>query len=788
MRLLVILFMSSTCLAQTGQWIELRKDLTGARPGSAVRYASQAKSFFLWGFMNADPDLLQEHPLMAVPEYDMVAFDPEQGEWRNHLPSQVESAWSVRLPLAYVPRTYAGITTGSERTVMRSMTEELEAVPRPDLNVVFDQATYNSNANSLFYFTGGLTAAYDIARRRWSDLAPAVSPPPVLGGSLAHDPASDEVILFGGGHVAERTRDGKLAGFTGTWVYRVKTNEWIELSLGSQPPPRMNSRMVCDTRNRQLVLFGGDGQSRYLADTWIFDLQARRWRQSAAPGGPAPRAGHFTVYDPVTGWIVIGGGHNRADLTDMWAYDPATDRWTRLKGEVPTGFYLSADIAPDKRLILLVTSTRTPGDQTACNILYPVRTTYGYRIDGDVVANSDAGNMPPQPMPKRKVSIESARPPARKAADSSMPINQWVKLNQGGLSAPTRTWGSATFDTKRGEILYWGGGHCGYEGNDVDAFNVELEAWHDGTSPEYPDRLWNHGVRLAGVTFQGGPWTEHGRRIYAYDSVQQKMIMVRPVRLTTGYEPEWIKAFPGKPRAAADALVFPPSSFVKYATWAYVPETASWELLGPAPAGLDTLVSTPLGVMGVTVDWPARLNDAGYLLPWSPSQPPTDNAIYLFRGSAWERLDKGQPSPQNIYEMTSLAFDSTRSQIILHGAGIRRDELWTFDLKTARWKNMQPGVSAPGGASPPACMREAVYIPGEDVFLTLGDALWAYRPGVNRWERIDIAAPAGASGQNRAMVYDPQRDLVLLLLGENGDDGTASVYALRFRSRARAAQ
>ncbi len=238
------------------------------------------------------------------------------------------------------------------------------------------------------------------------------------------------------------------------------------------------------------------------------------------------------------------------------------------------------------------------------------------------------------------------------------------------------------------------------------------------------------------------------------------------------------------PRQAAGSRRRPrisPSSYVKYATWAYAPETASWEFVGPAPAGLDTLVSTPLGVMGVTVDWPARLNDAGYLLPWSPSQPPTDNAIYLFRGSAWERLDKGQPSPQNLYEMTSLAFDSKRSQVILHGGGKARDELWTFDVKTARWKNMQPGVAVPQGTSPPSCMREAVYVPGEDVFLTLGDALWAYRPGVNRWERIDVAAPPGAAGQNRAMVYDPQHDLVLLVLGDNGDDGTASVYVLRFR-------
>ena len=788
MRLFCILFMSSACLAQTGQWTELRKDLAGARPGSAVRYASQAKTFFLWGYMNADPDLLQEHPLMAAPEYDMVVFDLEDGQWRSHLPLQVERAWSKRLPLAYVPRTYSGITTGSERTMMRSMTGEEEAVPRPDLNIVFDQVTYNSTANSLFYFTGGLTATYDIAKRRWSDLAPAGSPPPVLGGSLAYDALNDEIVLFGGGHVAERTSDGKLAGYTGTWVYRVKNNDWRQLSLESQPPPRMNSRMVCDTRNRQLVLFGGDGQNRYLADTWIFDLKARRWRQSAAPGGPAPRAGHFTAYDPVTGWIIIGGGYNRADLTDMWAYDPAGDRWVRLKGEVPTGFYLSADIAPDKRLILLVTSTRAPGDETACNILYPVRTTYGYRIEGDVVAQSDIGITSHDPMPKRQGGVASAHPPAHKAADSSIPINQWVKLNRGGQAAPTRTWGSATFDTRRGEILYWGGGHCGYEGNDVDAFNVELDAWHNGTNPEYPERLWNHGVRLAGVTFQGGPWTEHGRRTYAYDPVQRKMIMVHQIRLTTGYEPGWLKSFPGKPRAAADALVFPPSSYVKYATWAYSAEAASWELVGPAPAGLDTLVSTPSGVMGITVDWPARLNDAGYLLPWSPSQPPTDNAICLFRGSAWERLDKGQPSPQNLYEMTSLAFDSTRSQVILHGGGIRHDELWTFELKKARWKNMRPRVMAPEGTSPPACMREAVYIPGEDVFLTVGEAFWAYRISDNRWERIDIPAPAGASGQNRALVYDPQRDLVLLILGENGDEGTASVYALRYRSRTSAAR
>ena len=99
--------------------------------------------------------------------------------------------------------------------------------------------------------------------------------------------------------------------------------------------------------------------------------------------------------------MVSGGGYNRRDLTDMWAYDAAADRWQRLNGEVPTGFYISADIAPAERTIVLVTNTQTPGDRTSCNILYPVRTTYTYRI---AAARLAAAGDPPrshEPMPKR---------------------------------------------------------------------------------------------------------------------------------------------------------------------------------------------------------------------------------------------------------------------------------------------------------------------------------------------------------------------------------------------------
>ncbi len=781
LRLLSALCVSVACPAQDlppNRWVELSRDPQGARRGSAVRYAADAGQFFLWGFMNSDPDLLQEQPLMEIPEYDMVAFDPAAHRWRSHLPAQAEKEWSRRLPLAYVPRTYSGITTGSERTVMRNTTEDEPAIPRPDLNIVFDQVTYRPADNSLYYFTGGLTATYDITRRRWRDLRPPHSPPPVLGGSLAYDALHDEIILFGGGHVAERTPDGSLRGYTGTWIYSVRQNDWRQLPLKVQPPPRMATRLVTDTRNQVLVVFGGDGQTHYLADTWIFDLKTRAWRETKATGGPAPRAGHFTVYDPETGLALIGGGYNRKDLADMWAYDAAADRWARIGGEAPTGFYLTADIAPEKQLLVLVTNTKKPGDRMTCNVLFPVRTTYAYRIAKEGLFISGEPTARQTAMPK--LPPEAARPGSPGPRLDGIPVNQWVLLSEPARAAPTRTWGSATFDIARGQILYWGGGHCGYEGSDVDAYDVATHTWiPEPAPPSYPERLWNHGVRLAGVTFSGEPWTDHGRKIYAYDPVGDRMIMARSIRLTSGYEPAWLRSYPSKTNVAPDALVSQPSSYAKYVTWTYDLKAKQWAVLGPAPAGLDTLVTTPLGVMGVNVNWPGRLNDAGYQLPWSASKRPEDNAIFLLRNSRWERLSTPGPSPQNLYELTTLAWDSKRNQVILHGAGEKRNELWTFDPKTRRWENRRPRVAS--GAEPPACSREAVYLPGQDVLLTYGAGMWTYSPTANAWQKPGVPDPPQRSGQNRAMVYDAKRNVILLVLGAGGDAGRASVWALRYR-------
>jgi len=806
-----------------GRWVELCQDSQGARRGSAVRYAEETGAFYLWGFMDSNPDHLQEHPLMEVPEYDMVALDLDRGRWENQFPPAWEAMWKKKLPLASVVGTYSGITSGSRQTILRSPTDSPDAAPRPDLNIVFDQVVYHPPTGSLVYFTGGLTAAYEVNRRHWSDLVPAHRPPPVVGGSLAYNPIHDEIVLFGGGHVVEPGPEGVPVGYTGTWHYSFAEADWQREEHDVEPPPRMNTRLVCDTKNNQLVLFGGDAQSHYLADTWLYDLETRVWRKSSATAGPPPRAGHFTAYDPVTGLVIIGGGYHRGDysikgLSDMWAYDVAKDRWRPLQGKVPTGFYLTADFDPERRVILLVVNTKRPGDRSSCNSTYPVRTTYRYRIDtenlfapdGIAADGAEPQAHPPmakkQPAPSSRTRAEeTARQTQKRLAN--LPRNRWVELENPGRLAPTRTWGSATFDVRRNRILYWGGGHCGYGGNDVDSYDVAQNTWRSSDpEPEFPGKLWDRGANPAGITFQGRPWMTHGRRSYATDPVSGRLVMVRLVRLTTGYDPVPLDNYPGAPRAGPGAIVSTPSGYSKWTTWTFDPDDNSWELLCEAPYGMDTLITTPHGAVGVTVSWRERLAASGYLLPWRESQPGMDRAVYRLdvANRLWERLggsaeglqeNEGlqKSGPQNLYEMTSLAYDSKRDCILLHGGGAERDQLWAFDLNSKNWKNLAPRVANPPGAKVPVCVREAVYLPEEDAMVTVGPAtddgdllaFWVCRLNENAWYRMKIpqTIPRERIGQNRAFVYDPHNRLMFLVLGMGGNRGDARILAMRYRHR-----
>jgi hypothetical protein len=387
-------------------WTQLARDEQGARRSSSFRYVEDGGYFLLWGYMGyvmsdyGNP----EKPWHGNNEYDVVVFNPRKGKWESQYPYEKENEWRNNPPPMHLCSYYQGITIGSHRPQLK----EREGVLRPDLNVIFDQVAYDSKRARMIYFTGGRTFAYDVKKRNWSDAAPDSNAPPVLGGSLSYDPVNDEVVLFGGGHVAEKGPDGSPVGWTGTWIYECKSSQWKPLGGSEQPPPRLCTRPAFDKKNRVMVVFGGDSHTHYLADTWIYDLGTRKWRKAKAAGGPPPRAGHFTVYDPGTGWVIIGGGYNRQDLTDMWAYDAAADNWRKLNGETPVGFYVTADIMPEESLIILTTSTKKKGDTMGCNEIYPVRTTYAFKVRKEGLVDGSMKPGPHEKMLKRPVTEATA--------------------------------------------------------------------------------------------------------------------------------------------------------------------------------------------------------------------------------------------------------------------------------------------------------------------------------------------------------------------------------------------
>jgi len=769
-------------------WTEVARDQQGARRSSSFRYAGDGY-FLLWGYMGYVTSEYggPEQPWNGNSEYDVVVFDPRKGRWESQYPLEKESEWRDRPPPMHHCTSYQGITTGSYRPQLKVR----EGVLRPDLNIVFDQVAYDSKRSRMIYFTGGRTFAYDVRARKWSDAGGReAAPPPVSGATLTYDPFNDEMVLAGGGHVAEPGPRGQLVGFTGTWIYECGTSRWRPLGNGAEPPPRMSTRLVTDTRNKVMVMFGGDGQSRYLADTWIYDIATRRWRASKAAGGPPSRAGHFTVYDPGTGWVIIGGGYNRRDLTDMWAYDAAQDRWMKLKGEAPTGWHIAADIMPEEHLIVLTASSKKEGDTMGCNEIYPVRTTYAFKVRKDGLADPAVRPERQQAMLKRPLEEATARTkpdPARRRAQMErirrMPVNEWVHFDNPGRAAPLRTWGSCSFDTEKSRIIYWGGGHCGYGGSEYDFYDVQENTWI--TSPviaEFQERAWDLGVNPAGVTFSGAPFIRHGRKVYAYDPVSKLIVNTKTLLLTAGYEPEFLKSVEARNPVTGPGENHSRSSYRKWVTTTYDPLKELWEVIYDGRPGLDLTVTTPRGVMAVDHHWDAIDS--------------TSNSVYLFDAAArrWTQLTRNGPRPRNLYEMTALVFDSKRDQLILHGGGPQRDELWRFRLSGDAWEKIEPEFAPGAGGKPPVCRREAVYLPGDDVMLTAGRpagngeyaSLYAYHVGENRWYRVSIPPPPGKRaadivGQNRAWTYDPKHDLVLMVLGDRGgDQAKAQVFALRY--------
>ncbi len=147
----------------------------------------------------------------------------------------------------------------------------------------------------------------------WSQLAPATSPTGRTAASFGYDSSSGQMLLFGG-QAAASTYDQD------TWTWSGTT--WTALSPATKPAAREESTLAYDTSSGQMVLFGGWNGSSAVNDTW--NWTGSNWALLSPGASPTARYGASLAYLPAISQLVLSGGNGGTYDSDTWAWNGTT--------------------------------------------------------------------------------------------------------------------------------------------------------------------------------------------------------------------------------------------------------------------------------------------------------------------------------------------------------------------------------------------------------------------------------------------------------------------------------
>jgi hypothetical protein len=173
----------------------------------------------------------------------------------------------------------------------------------------------------------------------WTNITSTViggAPPDAANPSMAYDPFSQEVVLFGGATNVQSIDQAQ------TWTYRA--GEWTNITntAGTPPYPRAAAVFVADLADQQMILFGGLSQNatreRVYAqtDTWLF--KGNTWSNiTSQVSGSLPALIYTSgAYDPAeSGIIALGTGYAGPPYVSI-TYLYSAGKWTNLTAALPT--------------------------------------------------------------------------------------------------------------------------------------------------------------------------------------------------------------------------------------------------------------------------------------------------------------------------------------------------------------------------------------------------------------------------------------------------------------------
>jgi hypothetical protein len=487
------------------------------------------------------------------------------------------------------------------------------------------------------------------------------------------------------------------------------------------PPARLNAPMAYDAAAKKIVLFGGDGWDRLYADTWVYDCATRRWEQRFPESAPEPRAGSALVYLPKSKKILLIGGYayggggrgGHRPIADMWVYDTPANRWTRLahaavqrSREVysaaggfplcgPTRGYHEVNVWPaaadENDNVVLVEAGNAPQGKRINN-------TWLCRVEPESAASAkQPEKAPPLAVYRNWMQGWDRHGPAdrekQKKVMDGLEANVWTHLPT-PRDTVHKCWGTTAYDTRRQQLLYWGGGHSGWMGADVHHWSLRGGLWSQSYDPEI-NLNFAYGFNAPGLlTFRNRPHTPvHGYQCYAYDPVADLMVATY-WHYTFTYDPgrrEWVGA--------------PIRTSFKSGNVMQVSH-----------------VTTPHGV----VIW-------------------ADNGLFLFDGQAraWKKLPLSGNPGTPYCDRSGMCYDSKRDCLWLGGSS---NSISKYDMKTgalARFTGCPKVLKDAKGRGP--TIREMTYIADQDLVLFMlvkskdgKPANYCFDPENGKWYWLEL--------------------------------------------------
>ncbi len=571
-----------------------------------------------------------------------------------------------------------------------------------------------ARSNALFAFDpatselvlfGGLDANSNTLSDTWlSTVTPtaatwvAAAPPARSDDVMANDAALGKLVLFGG-------LSGSNTALSDTWTYN--GTSWVQQVPTTSPPARSFASMAYDPASGQLVLFGGlaADNTTTLGDTWVYT--GTTWRLLSPPVTPGPHSDASLTYDPGLGKLVLFGGLDAYSdtLSDTWAFNGTT--WTPMGPSARSDFASAFDSATNQLVVFggLDVNSNTLGDT------WIESGSTWTQIAGPGPAARSYASMAYDPAIGKVVLFGGLAADGVTALGDTWAFNgtSWSQLSPAYVPQ-ARSDASLTYDNALGELVLFGG--------ILTSGTVQQDTW-----------LFT-GTTWAKLVLSNKPAARSDAAM-AYDAATGQVVLFGGLdTYSTALGDTW--AFNGTTWSQLSPATSP--SARSFAAMAYDPATKQVVLLG----GLDTN-STTLGD-----EW-------------------------TFASGTWSaRTGVALPSARSD---TVMLDDSATGQLVLFG-GLDSNVNTLADTWTSSgtaWVPLTPQARSDAAMDYDAASGQLVVFGGLDVNSnTLGDT-WSMT-GTTWGEDTSTSAPSARAFA--AMAYDPTSASLVLFGGTDNNFNT----------------